>query len=91
MIDVKISAHTGVARFEVAGPDLEIAGEIGCLIGRICAQIKAINPRAAEQFRAMIGVMLLPDSPVWSLSQVTGDGVVSAVIPLDKRGEGPGR
>lgn len=89
MIDVKISAH-GMARFEVMGNDLEIASEIGSLISQVYSQTKAVNPKAAEQFRAILGVMLLPDSPVWALPPIKGDGVVSAVIPCGKRGEGPG-
>lgn len=91
MIDFKIDTNCYVTRFDVAGSDRDIAAEVGCLIGLVYAQAKAINPKAAEQFRMMVGVMLLPESPVWTRDPVKGDGVVSAVIPCDKRGEGPGR
>lgn len=91
MIDVKISAHEDIERFEVSGAELDIAAEIGCLIGRIYAQSKVINPKAAERFRAMIGVVLLPDSSVWSAPPMEGNGVIAAVIPCGKREEGPGR
>lgn len=91
MVDVKISAREGIARFDVVGPDLEIAGEIGGIISRVYSQIKAINPTAADQFREMSGVMLLPDSPVWSSCPIKGDGVLSAVIPCGKRREGAGQ
>lgn len=91
MIDIKIDANRHITRFDVAGGDRDIAAEVGCLIGIVYAQTKAINPKAAERFRAMVGVMLWPESPVWTRDPVKGDGVVSAVIPCGKRGEGPGQ
>lgn len=82
MIDVKLAKHRGISRFEVSGNQVDVAAEIGIIISQVFAQTEAINPEAAESFRKCIQVMLLPDSPVWSLPPFEGDGVVTAVVSM---------
>lgn len=91
MIDVKVDDRGGISRFEVSGDQVHVAAEIGSIVSQVYSQVKAVNPEAAESFRECISVMLLPDSSVWTLPPVKGDGVVSAVIPCGKRGEGAGQ
>lgn len=90
MIDVKLAQHRGISRFEVSGNQLQVAAEIGLIISQVFAQTEAINPEAAEIFRKCIEVMMLPDSPVWSLSPIVGDGMVTAVISMRREADNVG-
>lgn len=90
MIDVKVDAHSGISRFEISGDQVHVAAEIGSIISHVFAQTEAINPEAAEIFRKCIEVMMLPDSPVWSLSPIVGDGMVTAVISMRREADNIG-
>lgn len=84
MIDIKLDQHSGISRFECSGNQMQVAVEIGIIISQVYGQSKKINPEAAESFRKCIQVMMRPDSPVWSLPPIEGDGVVTAVIPMHR-------
>lgn len=52
-----------------SGSTVELAAELGLLIGRIYSALKDNNPGNADFFRFMVKRGLDDDSPVWNFSQ----------------------
>lgn len=88
MIKCEVDAHRTGGTVEAYGSDIDLVGEISFVVCQIYASTKQINPKAAERFRGLMMISMLPESPVWTLPSIV-EGV-SCVLP-DKSHESEDR
>lgn len=65
----------------------DIAVDVAYVVNRLYATIAKQHPEGAEEFRRNVCTLLLPDSPVWSLTD--GNGVAMCVV-VPAGGDGHG-
>ena len=56
---------------EMSGEVTEIVAELGAAVGAMYNNIRMVNHHAANVFRAMVGLAMMPGSPTWQ--EVEGD------------------
>ena len=84
MIECKV--NKGETAVMASGSTVELAAELGLLIGRIYNALKDNNPDNADFFRFMMKRGLDDDSPVWNQSQ-TPDVAIVLSRPVKKGAE----
>ena len=65
MIDVKVNEKHQVERIHCAGGPVELAAEVGLIIGSMYAEVSALNPVAAEYLKKLLQGATLDESPAW--------------------------
>lgn len=74
MIECKVSK--GEPSVMASGSTVELAAELGVLIGRIYSALKDNDPDNADFFRFMVKCGLDDASPVWNCSKAPGVAIV---------------
>ena len=70
-----INRETGEGRelsVEVAGTPIELATQVGYLVGAIYGNTMKMDAGSAELFRAAVRAAMLPNSPTWRVNVDTG-------------------
>lgn len=60
-----------LTELDMVGEVTEIVAELGAAVGAMYNNIRMVNPRAANAFRAMVGLALMPGSPAWAEVELT--------------------
>lgn len=66
---IKCKVNKGESTVMASGSTVELAAELGLLIGKIYNALKDNDPDNADFFRFMMKRGLDDDSPVWNFSQ----------------------
>ena len=73
---------------ELEGECMEIAAEVGVVVGTMYNRIRMASPEAAERFKDAVLLALLPFSPAWEKHDMPGG--VSQCITVPKPGKAGG-
>lgn len=65
MIDVKIGKDHKVQHLECVGGPVELAAEVGLMIGGMYAEVSAIDPKAGEILKKLLQITMVDESPAW--------------------------
>lgn len=66
MIKYEIDNEHNIRHLDCCGEALELAADIGMLMGVIYAQTNALSPRAARKLKVALQANTLETSPVWN-------------------------
>ena len=73
---------------EMKGECMEIAAEVGVVIGAMYNKIRMANPEAAERFKGAVLLAMMPFSPAWEKHDLLGGVSQCITVPKGLRKEG---
>lgn len=65
MIDVRIDEDHKIQHLECVGGPVELAAEVGLMIGRMYAEVSAIEPKAGDILKKLLQITMVDESPAW--------------------------
>lgn len=74
MIKFEIDKEYNIQQLECAGSPLELAADVGMLMGVIYAQTQTLSPRAAGILRACFEANVRDDAPTWAAPRIVEKG-----------------
>lgn len=82
MIDVKVNKNHQVEHIHCEGGPVELAAEVGQIVGNMYAELSCLNPVAGEYLKKLLQATLLDESPVWAPPAGYTASEKSAVIAM---------
>lgn len=84
MIDVKVNKNHQVEHIHCEGGPVELAAEVGLIVGGMYAEVSALNPVAGKILKKLLQATLLDESPTWDLPAGHTASEESAVIAMPR-------
>lgn len=84
MIDVKVNKNHQVEHIHCEGDPVELAAEVGLIVGDMYAEVSALDPAAGEYLKKLLQATLLDESPAWYIPAGYTASEKSAVIAMPR-------
>lgn len=84
MIDVKVNKNHQVEHIHCEGGPVELAAEVGLIVGDMYAEVSALNPVAGKILKKLLQVTMLDESPTWAPPAGHTASEESAVIVMPR-------